>query len=314
MTRRKFGQLLTTSAACAIIPTSDSKEVPPPLRFGMIADIHHGLADQAGERLNTFMKSLKSTPVDFVIQLGDFCFGDSESQSFLNEWNQIKAPRYHILGNHDMDKTTKKEMVNFLGMSGPYYQFTCNGFRVIVLDCNNILLKDGKYIDYSHSNYFRYPEGRGYIDPDQLNWLEKALLESKEPVIIFTHQGLASGAGTKNQALVRSMVAKHNHNNSRSPVICFFAGHHHIDKLTFEDGVHHHWVNSASYHWVGNDYGRMAHYKDSLFAFVSIGNDNSIRIQGRQSEFVPPSPAERGYPKADIVTPHISDRIFKAVH
>jgi hypothetical protein len=91
-------------------------------------------------------------------------------------------------------------------------------------------------------------------------------------------------------------------------VVACFCGHEHRDRHNHKDGVHYVWVNSASYFWVGAKYGRMAPYRDSLFAFATFDTSGRITIEGRQSQFESPSPKERGHPEADRLTASISDR------
>jgi hypothetical protein len=52
----------------------------------------------------------------------------------------------------------------------------------------------------------------------------------------------------------------------------------------------------------------MAPYRDPLFAFATFHPGGMIEIEGRRTEWVPPSPKERGHPEADKLTPYISDR------
>jgi 3',5'-cyclic AMP phosphodiesterase CpdA len=312
MMRRKFLKLmgvLSLSGRSMAKSAGDQEGSPTGgLSFGIIADLHHGLATDAMQRLEVFMQHVEEKKPDFLIQLGDFCFGGEESDELLARWNRFKGPKYHVLGNHDMDRHSKKFMVNYLGMPGRYYHFEQGAMTFIVLDCNNIRLPEGKFIDYDSGNYFRHPEGRGYVDPEQLEWLEKTLEGQETPVVILSHQGMADGVGTRNQEEVRQIVSRHNTRHPDRRVLMFFEGHHHVDRLSLEDGVHHHWVNSASYHWVGPEYGRMADYEDSLFAFVRMEGDGTVHISGRKSKFRSPTPVERGFPRAGEITARIEDR------
>ena len=90
-------------------------------------------------------------------------------------------------------------------------------------------------------------------------------------------------------------------------ILCLH-GHNHMDGATVVDGVHYVQLNSASYLWVGEKYGRMAPYTDPLFAFLTLDPAGTITIRGRTSTFRRPTPAERGYPDAHRVTAGIADR------
>lgn len=280
------------------------------VRFGIIADVHHGLCATAKERLEAFMGMVREKEPDFILQLGDFCYGDGESDELMQVWDGYSGKKFHVLGNHDMDKVSKSGMVKYLGMPGRYYRFMSGGFEFVVMDSNNIRLEEGKYMDYDRGNYFKFPEGRGYIDDEQVSWFENVLKESEKPLIIFSHQGLAEGVGTKNQDAIKGMIYEHNRLNPECPVAIFFEGHHHVDRLTIEGGIHHHWVNSASYHWVGEEYGKMADYRDPLFAFITMTESGEVLIEGKDSAFIAPTPSDRRYPKADDLTASIVNRRF----
>ena len=91
-------------------------------------------------------------------------------------------------------------------------------------------------------------------------------------------------------------------------VVACFCGHEHLDRHRQKDGIHYVWINSASYYWVGSDYGRMAPYQDALFAFAVFDPAGEIRIEGRESDWVAPSPKQRGYPRAGEISATITDR------
>jgi hypothetical protein len=55
----------------------------------------------------------------------------------------------------------------------------------------------------------------------------------------------------------------------------------------------------------------MVEYKDALFAFVTLDLDSGqIKIEGVESEFLPPAPIPVDFNGADKVYPYISDRII----
>lgn len=278
-----------------------------PVVFGLIADLHHGLSPTALERLETFFAALEPLPLDFILQMGDFCYGDAGSRPCLALWNQFQGPRYHVLGNHDMDRVGKQEIMDAWGMEQNYYSFDVGSFHFVILDCNYLKLEN-EYRDYAKGNYFQYPSARAHVSPEQLEWLRADLRNTDKPTLVFTHQGLAMDAGTRNQADVKKIIRETNQRGGPGRVVACFCGHHHVDRLTHEDAIPHLWINSASYHWVGPQYGRMAHYRDALYAVVTLTPGEGIHLDGVQSEFIPPSPAERGYPKADAVQPRIADR------
>ena len=90
--------------------------------------------------------------------------------------------------------------------------------------------------------------------------------------------------------------------------------------------IHYIYVNSMSDYWMGGDYLQIrysekideefpmikftAPYKDPLFALVEINSKGIIRITGRESTWVGPSPWELGLPGTakDKVVPRITNK------
>jgi 3',5'-cyclic AMP phosphodiesterase CpdA len=281
-----------------------------PVTFGLIADLHHGLCPTAMDRIEVFMAEVERRSPAFILQLGDFCYGDAGSRECLGLWNQFSGSRYHVLGNHDMDRMSKRAVMDAWAMPKNYYSFDRGGFHIVVLDCNYLKLESG-LVDYDRGNYFKHPSARAHVDPEQLAWLKADLDRTQLPTIVFSHQGLSPSGGAANRDAVRRVMTTALRANGTRKVVACLCGHHHVDRLTPDDGLPQVWVNSASYHWVGEQYGRMADYRDSLFAFVTLDPSGTIRLTGRTSEFVAPSPRDRGYPDWEKVQPRISDQVIR---
>jgi len=313
--RREFfrlsggGFLATLGTHVARASFRDGRTVYPRLQFGIIADVHHGLIEKAEERLAAFLEEANQRNLDFVIQLGDFCHPRPDAYAFVRLWEQSSAPRYHVLGNHDMDFGTKEKIMDLWQMEHNAYSFDIGNCHCVVLDCNHLYV-DGKYIDYANANFYVDRELRTFIHPDQLEWLKEDLESTDRHTIVFTHQGLDeiwNGGLAKNRQHVRQIFMEANRQAGFQKVIACFSGHHHLDVHSIIDKIHYVQVNSASYYWVGADYGRMAVYRDPLFAFITVGEDGII-IEGRDSVFVGPTPHELAFPDADRLSSSLSDR------
>lgn len=281
----------------------------PPLRFGMIADVHHGLMPKAEERLEAFLEEAAQRDLDFLIQLGDFCHPHPDAHAFVKLWEQADVPRYHVLGNHDMDLGAKREIMDLWKMEHNVYSFDAGAYHFVVLDCN-FLHVDGAYVDYEHGNFYVDDKLRTFIHPEQLEWLEDELASTNRQTIVFTHQALDevwNGGLAKNRRAIRRIFAEANKQAGFQKVIACFSGHHHLDEHSTIDGIHYVQVNSASYYWVGEGYGRMAAYRDPLFAFVTVGAEGIV-IEGRQSVFVAPTPVDLAFPDAHRLSASLSDR------
>lgn len=302
ITRR---ELLLGTAGCTAVQAAQRQDV----RFGVIADIHCGAMPKAENRLESFLADASTRDLDFIIQLGDFCHPESQSKSFVRLWEQYRGPRYNVLGNHDMDRGTKQAAMDWIGLDKPYYGFTVGGFRFLSLDANNLNI-DGRYVSYSFKNYSANLQAGAWVDPEQLDWLRAEIRASTLPVVVFIHQGIGDywGRTMPDRANVRAVLAEANRGSGPRKVAASFCGHDHVDDHSEHDRVHYIQVNSASYYFAGAAYGSLAHYRDPLYAFVTLNPKGVIDIKGRQSVFLPPTLVDRGHPKADRATASILDR------
>lgn len=318
--RRDF--IAKTALATAAIGTGCLKSFAFPvtnkpkdkaIRIGWITDLHHGYAKDATERLEAFLTEAAKRKLDFILQGGDFCHPTEKAKPFMQLWNQYQGESYHVLGNHDMDLGTKEDIMNLWGMKEKYYSFDKGDFHFVVLDCNYIL-KDGKYIDYAKSNYYINQQNRDLVNPEQIEWLKKDLEQTAKQTIIISHQAfdeIWDGWSVPNRHLVRKVIDDANNRTGFQKVIACFCGHHHVDDHSYINKVHYFQMNSASYYYVGEGFGSddsKAVYKDPLYAFVTIDPSGHIAIEGKQSLFVAPTPADTKHPDAPRLSASINNR------
>ncbi|HRN58208.1 MAG TPA: metallophosphoesterase, partial [Agriterribacter sp.] len=94
---------------------------------------------------------LKVSP-DFIVQCGDFC-RPQQSEGIMAEWNRFKGPKYHVLGNHDMDVCNKETIMELWGMTQPYYSYDFGGYHFVVMDRNFLKKEDNSLVHYDNSNW-----------------------------------------------------------------------------------------------------------------------------------------------------------------
>ncbi len=325
---QKSGKGLALLACPSTLLSFQSEKILPLKKawtFGIVADVHHGMIPDTEARLATFMEEAMSREVDFIIQLGDFCMANSKSDTFLQLWNQFKGPKYHVLGNHDMDLHSKTAAMDYWEMPYNYYSFDRNGIHFIVLDAN-FLYQAGKYIDYNKSNFYVDDAYRTFITDEQIEWLDAELAATSSPTIIFSHQSLWHYQwGVKNRLAVQQKLEKH-----KEKIICCFNGHNHIDYHHIQNGIHYLEINSMSYQWLGEKYqakrydesvheqykwlAHTAPYQDPLYAFATLSPKGKLKIEGVRSQWLAPSPHEIGLPKqvmGNEYSPVISDYEIK---
>lgn len=281
-----------------------------PWQMGLIADLHYGLAPDALERLDQFMQAVDERSPDCLLQLGDFNYG-VDAADCMKLWQQFSGSKYHVLGNHDMDKATKAEMIELWEMPAGYYSFDHKGWHFVVLDRNHLRPEQNKYVDYANANFYVESSLRGFADPEQLEWLAADLQQTQLPTVVFAHQGLGiepSSDPNSAAGAIESILAAANAAGSK--VKACLCGHHHVDRYNFHAGIHYLWINSASYYWVGEAYGRMAPYTTPLFTFLTFHSDRSIEVRARDSAWAEPTPRARGYPDWMKLNTKIEGRKF----
>ena len=246
--------------------------VTRPVRFGVIADLHHGLAPDALWRLEAFVEAANARELDFVIQLGDFCYAKRSSAECVRMFDRIELPRYHVLGNHDMDVGSKADVMGVWGMPKRYYSFDVGGYHFVVLDLNSLNI-DGQRVAYDDSNFYvDQPGQRAWADPEQLAWLKADLDRSEAPTIVFSHQPLGfeyDGVIPPSQLEIFDVLRAHDQ------VAACLCGHMHVDRYQAYEDMACVCFNSASYFWAKG----MRAYEDPLYAFVTL-DGASMSIEG----------------------------------
>lgn len=289
--RRYFLKSITAGGAAAMLGgqtysiASNHASHAKKIRFGVITDLHHlqfGKPEQA--RLKGFMDAVLRENPDFILQCGDFCRHEN-SGNIMAEWNRFDGPKYHVLGNHDMDYCDKKTIMEFWKMPDRYYSFDQHGFHFVVLDRNFLKRDDGSLENYNTSNWGKLPASqRSFTDEAQLAWLKNDLAKSKYPAIVFMHQPVFLSdffqeIGNADQILEIFDEANLNavKNKSNNKVVAAFMGHDHDDRYGQRNGVHYFIVNSASYVYTQ---GGAYYYKDPLYAFVTLDPAGTLTIDG----------------------------------
>lgn len=293
------------------------------LKFGIISDIHPDIMHDGEHRLRVFLDAAAKEKVDFIIELGDFCFAKNQNIPFRDLWDKFPGEKYHVLGNHDMDVCTKEEYMNFVGMKNRYYSFDKGDFHFIVLDPNNLFV-NGTYIPYKNGNFYVDMSQREHIDPEQIEWLKKDLAATNKRCILFSHECLENTV--QNRELVRSILEAENQRSGFKKVIAAFSGHDHTDYTREINGITYIQINSASNQWVGEEYAcpdryseeintqrpslkYTVPYAESLYAIVTLA-PNNLKMRGRESTFVAPTPTDLGIPDTMYpfpLVPRISD-------
>jgi len=265
--------------------------------------LHHGLAPDASPRFDTFLKATKSKcNLDFALQIGDFCHPGVESLALTKMWRDLNLPQVNVLGNHDMDRGSKRQIMSQWGMRDRFDVFQFGDFRIVVLDLNHFK-KKGDLVSYANGNYFTDNATHNWADPEQLTWLARELRQGDKPTILISHQPLGFDVGKQlppEQEEVFDTILSAKKSNPAGAVVACLSGHLHVDRQELVHGIPCVSINSASYFWSQG----MHPYRDPLFAFLELDPSGELRIQGRKSTFV------REPPKVDVagMSASLSDR------
>ena len=252
------------------------------MRFGIVTDCHYADADPAGTRfyreslwkLAECVARMNAQRVDFLIELGDFKDQDRppvESRTLAHlqaaeaVFQEFSGPRYHVLGNHDMDSISKRQLLSHVENTGidsdrSYYSFDVKGLHCIVLDAN--YTADGRDYDHGHFDWMD-----ANVPARELDWLRGDLARSYRPVVVFIHQ-LLDGTGSvyvKNAPEVRQIL------ESSGKVLAVFQGHHHAGAYSCIGGIHYYTLKAMV-----EGHGR----DNNAYAIVEMQRDRSLIVTG----------------------------------
>ena len=231
-------------------PFTDRSDRKAQLSFGIVADAHY--ADEPAQGTRQYRASrlkmaecvacMNAKQVDFLIELGDFKdegrpASEEKTLAYLQAieqvFGQFQGPRYHVLGNHDLDSISKAQFQERVANTGiakerTYYSFDMYGFHFVVLDAN--YESDGS--DFDHGDY-NWQDAT--VPPPQIDWLQQDLVASPQPVIVFIHQQLdvTGSTGVTNSAEVRQVL------QASKKVLAVFQGHHHPGHYSYIEGIHY---------------------------------------------------------------------------
>jgi len=196
MQRKSF---LKSLGGLMLIPAlpfkSAAAETKHVLRVAHLTDTHLKNKWDAPARFAKCLHHVQQQPgVDFILNGGDVVFDiNKENLSTINDqwslWhstikNESSLPMHYVLGNHDIwwnedDKGQaiygKKYSMDQLQLKSPWYSFTKNGWKFIMLDSVHLDIDNTWYI--------------GKLGDEQFNWLQNELQQTPAnmPVCVLSH-------------------------------------------------------------------------------------------------------------------------------
>ncbi len=301
MNRRNFLKSIGAIGLISTLPRTLSfagGDAGSQVRIGVFTDLHHmSFKKDETARMKLIMDAMLQEKPDLMIEGGDFTY-PKNIEPVLAEWNRFDGPKYHVLGNHDMDYCDKATITKLLGMENRYYSFDHGAFHFAVLDRNNFRKADGSVEGYAKGNWYKAGDGKiNQIDPEQMAWIRDDLTKTTKPTVLWMHQPIAAtdelnniGNGQELLDLIDEMNFTARQSTGKPRVIAAFFGHDHTDVYTLRNDVHYIMLNSASYAYHG---GGPYYYQDPLFCFVTLDPAGTIQIKGKSSVYGPAPVPER---------------------
>ena len=229
--------------------------------FGLIDDIQYCESVPVGTRfyskslnkLGECVKDFNARDLSFVIQLGDLIDKDIGSyDSVLSVFNQINTKKYHVLGNHDygVEEVNKQQVPKIVGLVSPYYEFGSNGWRMIVLDGNDLSYyapsKSHKQTEETEALYQKIKDRgavnahdwNGGLSHQQISWLDNILRQASrigEKVLLFCHFPVYPSR----EENLWNDVELINLLESYPCVVALFSGHYHSGNYAKKRGIHY---------------------------------------------------------------------------
>lgn len=272
-----------------------NSQVDPSLKVsvGVVADLQYCDAAPFKDRyyrnsiskLNYAIEVFNSNPLDAIFNLGDTIDHDwSSFEAILPVFEKLKAPVYHVLGNHDFEVADiYKALVPEKIGAKKYYDFGIGNWRFAVLDGNEIstfstpenskeyILAEKLLAEMAGEQKINANFWNGAIGDNQFDWLQKVLEKATanhEKVLVFCHF---------------PVFPKHRHNllndeklvqelQKYSCVKACFSGHNHHGNYGFSGGIH--FVNLK---------GMVESEHEMAFSLIELSSD-AIVVKGFGSE------------------------------
>ncbi len=271
----------TLATGCCTGRVSAYEKAGQRVTFGLVTDLHYADLDpnanrhyrESTEKLAECVTDMNSRSVDFLIELGDFKDQGKTADETLRNlqaiekvFRQFKGARYHVLGNHDMDRLSKAHVLASIENTGiprerSYYSFDVKGVHFVVLDAT--FRTDGTPYD---SGNFKWTEA--FVPPEELSWLEGDLKKTRLPTLVFIHQLLDSDQDVyfvRNAAAVRRVLEQ------SGRVRAVFQGHYHEGRYTRVKGIHYYTLKAMV---VGSG------TENNAYAVVEVAADGSLKVTG----------------------------------
>lgn len=216
------------------------------LRIATITDIHHGApshakrGDAAMALLAEFAEWANAETPDLVLDLGDRISDVDEATDLRLEaevadaFKAIKAPVYHLNGNHDRDYLSTAQIEEILGQRLQNQLLDCGDWQIALWRADPRITRSEEFYG------FTLPES-------DLLWLSRTMQAAEKPTLVASHVPVSGHSQVGNYWFERNEGVSRYPESPRVrqalaqagvPVVCI-AGHVHWNTVTTVNGITH---------------------------------------------------------------------------
>ena len=220
------------------------------LTIGLVTDIHHGsttgtkIGTAALPLLGEFRDWANGLPLDTVVDLGDRINNVDATQDarltreVATAFGGFRAPRAHILGNHDNHALSRIDAQEAMGLSFESWSRDVAGHHLVFWNADTHVTGDGLV-----------------FAADELGWFERDLAGTNLPTLVFTHLPLDDGSMVGNFYFEKYFAGHAHYRNGNAAreiiersgnVVACLAGHTHWNTRSTIDGVHYLTIQSLT--------------------------------------------------------------------
>jgi len=251
------------------------------LRVALVTDAHYADKEPAIGRiyrdslpkLTAAVAALSKLNPDVAVQLGDFIDSTGpEDADRLREINavfaQLHARRCYVMGNHCLERLSKREYLQIVGQSQANFSFDCKGVHLIVLDA--CFTAAGK----SYAGHYEWTDSD--IPLEQQEWHAADLGGTSLPTVVFVHQRLDSPDDARyrvaSDAVVRGIL------EASDRVKLVVQGHDHPGAFRMINGIAYLTLPSlvTSRDRSGGGYSLLRVWADGRFTVQGFGEHRSF--------------------------------------
>lgn len=227
-------------------------------RFAVVSDLHIGLGHTIGDRpnrlhlveisipaLETILDDLQQLEIDFLLLPGDLTqHGEPDNHRWLQaRLSKLPFPTYVVPGNHDVPNELANQ--HSIGLKDfPYYYQQFGYHNPEQLYYSREILPGVQLIGLNSNQFNSSGKQIGCLDEAQLIWLEEALEQSKDKlVMVMIHHNVLEHIPKQSshplgQRYMLDNAPKLREILQAAGVGLIFTGHLHIQDIAYQDGIY----------------------------------------------------------------------------